>query len=320
MPTENFEDRLQQGMDALNRADFPGAIDSLSEVVAADASNAPAWRALGVCYLEIRQPDVALTALEQAVRADPEEADSHYILGNACGTLGQLERAAACYRRALEIDPQHAKAEEFLIRTEALLTSREHYRRGLRLLYGPEPGASDLNQALRELAQSAAIFEDSPAHESLADCARKLLDVRQELPVPAPSLAGLNGWKQACERGYQCVVAGNWRGARAAYEDALDYRAGDAFVHHALGFSLALLDEPAAAVRAWLRTTELDPNYDFSCFGRVLQRRCPHRRLGMRCPHRRLGMRCTHGRMRSVACVPRRLYDCGAGFRKFLSS
>lgn len=269
MPAEHLEDRLQQGLDALSRADFPGAIDKLSQVLAADPSNGLAWRALGICYLEIRQPDVALTALERALQADPSEADTHYILGNACGTLGRLERAAACYRRALELNPQHAKAEEFLIRSEALLTSREHYRCGLRLLYGPEPSAQDLNQALRELVQSAAIFDDSPANDSLADCARRLWDIRQEARMEAPREPGLEGWKQACERGYQCVWAGNWRGARAAYEDALDYRAGDAFVHHALGFSLALLEQPAAAVRACLRTLELDFDYDFTQFGRV---------------------------------------------------
>ena len=270
MPTENSESRLlQQGLEALNRADFPAAIDSLSQVVSADSRNAPAWRALGVCYLEIRQPDVALTALERALQANPEEADTHYILGNACGTLGQLERAAACYRRALELDPQHAKAEEFLIRTEALLTSREHYRRGLRLLYEPEPNASNLNQAVRDLVQSAAIFEDSPANDSLADCARKLLELRQEFAVTAPARPGLDGWKRACERGYQCMLARNWRGACAGYEDALDYRAGDPFVYHALGFSLAMLERPADAVRVWLRTLELDSDYDFAKFGRV---------------------------------------------------
>jgi len=269
VPTEHLEDRMQQGLEALNRADFPAAIDKLSQVVAEDPSNAPAWRALGVCYLEIRQPDIALTALERALQADPGDADTPYILGNACGTLGQLERAAACYRRALEIDPEHAKAEEFLIRTEALLTSREHYRRGLRLLYGPDPGVQDLNQALRELLQSAAIFDDSPASDSLPDCARRLLDIRQEAGVAVPPEPGLEGWKHACERGYQCMLAGNWRGACAAYEDALDYRTGDAFVYHALGFSLALLEEPAAAVRVWLRALEIDPDYDFARFGRV---------------------------------------------------
>src|SRR5579863_1347772 len=169
------DQRLQDGLEALARADFPVAIEILAKVAADEPANAAAWRALGICYLEIREPKTALEALERSLQSEPEDADTHYVLGSACGTLGHLERAAACYRRALEINPDHAKAEEFLIRTEALLESRDHYRRGLKLLYAAEPGREDLNQALRELIQSAAIFEESPARESLADCAQKLL-------------------------------------------------------------------------------------------------------------------------------------------------
>src|SRR5579871_4313985 len=95
--------RLQDGLDALGRADFPAAIDILSAVAADDPANGAAWRALGVCYLEIREPGTALEALERSLKADPNDADTHYVLGSACGTLGDLERAAACYRRALEI-------------------------------------------------------------------------------------------------------------------------------------------------------------------------------------------------------------------------
>ncbi|HXJ96939.1 MAG TPA: tetratricopeptide repeat protein [Terriglobia bacterium] len=271
MPTENLEQRLQRGLDALNRADFLGAIDDLGEVVAEDPSNAAAWRALGVCYLEMRQPANALEALERSLSADPEQPDTHYVLGSACGTLGQLERAAACYRRALELDPDHAKAEEFLVRTEALLESREHYRRGLKLLHGGEPNRDDLNQALRELVQSAAIFDGSPARESLAHCAQKLLALRQEATPVESGTPLTEDWTRACERGFQCTRFGNWVGAREAYQDALVYRVGDAFVHHALGFSFLFLGEPEEAVRAWLRTLELDPDYDFTRFGRAQQ-------------------------------------------------
>ncbi len=271
MLTEDFERRFQHGLDALNRADFLGAIEDLGEVVAQDASNAAAWRALGVCYLEIRQPATALEALERSLSADPEQADTHYVLGSACGTLGQLERAAACYRRALELDPDHAKAEEFLMRTESLLESREHYRRGLKLLYAAQPNRDDLNQALRELVQSAAIFEGSPARDSLVDCAQKLLALRQEDAAAASLAPPAENGARACERGYQCTLFGNWVGVREAYQDALAYCVRDAFVHHALGFSLLFLGEAEEAVRAWLRTLELDPDYDFTRFGRVLR-------------------------------------------------
>jgi hypothetical protein len=43
-------------------------------------------------------------------------------------------------------------------------------------------------------------------------------------------------------------------------------------VHHALGFAFLELSETGDAVRAWLRTVEIEPNYDFRCFGRVKRR------------------------------------------------
>jgi tetratricopeptide (TPR) repeat protein len=270
MPKQHFAELFERGLDALNRAEFPSAIELLGEVAAEDPSNALALRSLGVCYLETRRPDLALEALERALAADASDADTHYVLGNACGTLGQLERAAASYRRALELAPDHAKAEEFLIRTESLLSSREHYRRGMKLLYdAAEPSLADLNEALRQLVNSVALFQDSPALETLRDCTLKLLAHRRDVGIEIAPSAELAAWGRACERGYHCALAGNWVGARAAYEDALGFRSHDAFVHHALGFSLVLLHEPLEAVRAWLRVLQLDPAYDFAGFGRV---------------------------------------------------
>ncbi len=269
MVNEELKEKFSRAMEALTRTDFPAAIEILSELVVEDSANGEAWLQLGVCYLETGKPDFALEALTRAVKAAPEHATAHYVLGNAYGTTGQLERAAACYRRALEIDPHHAKAEEFLIKAESLIESREHYRTGLKLLYSSEPSAADLNRALRELVQSAAIFDESPARDNLLECARKLEPLKTEWPVAVEEMPELENWARACERGYQCVLFKNWVGARAAYDEALGYRVGDAFVHHALGFSFIELGEVGDAVRAWLRVLELDPNYDFTRFGRV---------------------------------------------------
>jgi tetratricopeptide (TPR) repeat protein len=263
------KEKFARGLDALNRADFPAAIEILSDLLGEDSENAEAWCWLGLCYLETAQPDFALEALMRAVKAAPGHATAHYLLGNAYGTMGQLEKAAACYRRALEAEPRHSKAEEFLIKTESLLESREHYRAGLKLLYSAEPGPRPLNQALRELVQSAAIFDGSPAGDNLLECARKLLAFESELAVAVKVTPELEKWAAACERGFQCVRFKNWVGVRAAYDEALTYRAQDAFVHHALGFSFVELGEVRDAVRAWLRVLELDPAYDFAQFGHV---------------------------------------------------
>lgn len=269
MVNQDLNARFARAKEALSRADFPAAIALLSEVVVEDSANAEAWCHLGVCYLETARPDLALEALTRAAKADPRHAMAHYLLGNAYGTSGELEKAAACYRRALEIEPHHAKAEEFLIRTESLLESREHYRNGLKLLYAAEPTPHDLNQALRELVQSTAIFDGSPARDNLLECARKLFALKSERAIRVIITPELENWAHACERGYQCVQFNNWVGARAAYDDALTYRVQDAFVHHALGFSFLELGEMGDAVRAWLRVFELDPSYDFTRFGRV---------------------------------------------------
>lgn len=264
-----LQQRLERGLDALARADFSTAIDELGDVAAADPANASVWRALGVCYLETRRPELAEEALRRAVAADPADPNAHCVLGHAQGTLGQLEQAAASYRQALAIDPHHAKAEEFLMRTEALLESREHFRRGLKLLYGAEPDLDDLNQAMRELVQSTAIFPESPARDNLADCGRMLLERRQDRVIEVEPELGYGLWAKATERGYHCIAGRNWIGAREAYQEALELRVGDAFVHHALGFAMLNLGYVDDAVRAWLRTVELDSAYDFSCFGRV---------------------------------------------------
>jgi tetratricopeptide (TPR) repeat protein len=263
------EGKFARAKEAVGRADFPAAIALLEELVVEHSDLAEAWVQLGVCYLETQRPDLAREALERAVGTEPDDATAHYLLGNTCGTLGQLERAAACYRRALEIDPHHAKAEEFLMKAESLLESREHYRAGLALLYSSEPSASDLNQALRELVQSLAIFDASPARDNLPECARKLLALMTEWMIPMDIAAEFESWAAACERGYQCVRFQNWGGVQAAYEEALNYRVGDAFVHHALGFSFVQQGNTDYAVRAWLRVLELEPHYDFTRFGHV---------------------------------------------------
>ncbi|MGH9398147.1 MAG: tetratricopeptide repeat protein [Terriglobia bacterium] len=263
---------LDDAQSAISRADFPEALRILSDLVVEDSGNAEAWQQLGICYLELRRPDLALDALTRALGTGPGDAGTHFLLGHAYGSAGQLEPAAACYRRALEAEPTHAKAEEFLIRTESLLESREHYRSALRWLYRPEPAAEDLNRAVRDLVQSIAIFDGSPARDNLRECAKKLVALKHEMPVSVRATPEIEAWMRACERGYQCIAFKNWVGAQVAYDEALVYRAQDAFVHHALGFCFIELGEEGDAVRAWLRVVELSPQYDFTGFGRPERR------------------------------------------------
>ncbi|MGH9356021.1 MAG: tetratricopeptide repeat protein, partial [Terriglobia bacterium] len=104
----------------------------------------------------------------------------------------------------------------------------------------------------------------------LRECSRKLFALRREFAVAASGVE-FRLWARACERGYQCIQFGNWVGAREAYGEALELKGREAFVHHALGFCFVELGETDDAVRAWLRVSELDSNYDFTRFGRAPQ-------------------------------------------------
>jgi len=264
-----LEEKLGRAKKAVAEADFPTAISLLEELVIENPGNAEAWSQLGVCYLESQRMDDAVEALSRAVEAAPTDAQAQYLLGTAYGSLGQLDRAVGCYRRALELDPRHAKAEEFLMKAESLIESRQHYRTALNLLYSQNPSVQDLNHAIRELITSIAIFENSPARDNLVECSRRLLEAKEEWPLPMDIMPELEPWAAACERGYQCILFKNWVGAHAAYQEALNFRFTDAFLHHALGFSFIELGEIDNAIHAWLRAVELDANYDFTHFARI---------------------------------------------------
>lgn len=257
---------------ALRQGDYARAIELLTELLSEDASNGEAWRELGVCYLETRQAAMAIEALTKAVKVSGAGALGHYLLGNAYGADGQLESAAACYRRALELDPAHSPSDEMLMQTESLIESRDYFRSALRLLYAPDPHPADMNRCLRDLLQSIVIFGDSPGRQNLKECAAKLLAMRSDWLIPFNPAPELESWAKACGTGFGCLNERNWAGGRDAYKEALQHRAQDAFVHHALGFCLIELGETDNAVQAWLRVLELNPAYDFTHFGRLLLR------------------------------------------------
>jgi tetratricopeptide (TPR) repeat protein len=269
MLRRGVEDEFERALAAFNQADFPAAIGILSDLAAREPASGEVWLQLGICHLKAHQPDEAARALAQAVKAEPHRASAHFFLGTACGAAGDLERASACLRRALELDPSLARADRYLLQVESLLESRARYLAGCRLLYSSGQTAADLNQALRQLIESSAIYENSPARDNLRECARKLLALKLEYQAAADFPDTGERWREACRRGDARLDGGDWAGARDAYLDALREEDGAAFVYHALGFCFAELGAAGGAVRAWLRVVEIDPEYDFTRFGRV---------------------------------------------------
>ncbi|HXG91117.1 MAG TPA: tetratricopeptide repeat protein [Blastocatellia bacterium] len=266
---QTTEELIEHGLAALEVAEFDEAIELFGQAAIEDSSNARAWFYLGLCYFETRQPDLAREALNRAVGAAPDYADAHYLLGTVAGATGELDLAAESYRRALAIDPHHHKAEEFLIRTEALLASREHYRSAVRLIHAEKRERDWLNRAARELLQSVAIFKDSPAQNEFARLAREVIASGNRVMIPDARASEGPFWSNAVERAEAAFARKNWPEAASNYKDALDLSSGHAFIHHALGLIYFELGDAESGVSAWQRAVDLDPDYDLSAIGQL---------------------------------------------------
>lgn len=263
------EELFEQGMAALEGAEFDEAIELFGQAAVEDSTNAQAWFYLAVCYYETRQAELAEEALNRAIVADAEFADAHYLLGTVVGATGNLDRAAESYRRALQIDPHHHKAEELLIKTEALLASREHYRKAVRLIHADDRAADWINEAARELLQSVAIFKESPAKQELARLAEKVIESGNEVSLEHLLLTEGPFWSGAVRRAESAFKRKSWPEASSSYQEALDLSPDHAFIHHALGLIYFALGDVESGTSAWHRAIDIDSEYDFSALGRI---------------------------------------------------
>jgi tetratricopeptide (TPR) repeat protein len=268
---------FQAGLEALEQAEFEQAEAIFGALVATDETHAEAWSQLGVCYLERQRADLAVEALRRALALRPDAAQMHYLLGTALGTTGQLDEAAASYRRALALDPAHHKAEEFLIRAESLIASREHFRRALVLLNSaPDTGSAKrrmLNQALRELLHSVNIFPNSPARDHLGvvltQITQGMTAEGNQHAVPFSVTAETRLWAEHYERACSLILKREWLAALAALREALLFRDEDAFVHHAFALTLFHLNDLNGAIEELTRTLELEERSDLTSLGRL---------------------------------------------------
>lgn len=266
---------FEKGLRELDQAEFEEAKDCFEQVVVEDASNSEAWFQLALCYLETGHADLAIEALKRTLRLDPKNADASYLLGNAYGSSGFFENALEMYQHALEIQPHHSKSEEFLLKTQSLIQSREHYRSAARLF--DEGKLKDrstddlqwLNQAFRELIQSVAAFPQSPAQNEFESCIKLILERGSEQWIEAPITEVNRFWAEHCERGRNFLTAKLWPGAHQAYSEATQYDPYHSFIHHALGIAQYQVGNLEGAMNAWQEALDLDPEFDFARLGRL---------------------------------------------------
>lgn len=273
--TNPWEELFERGLRELGRAEFEEARECFEQVVVEEATNGEAWFQLGICYLETGRPDLAIEAFGRTLKLNPQNADACYLLGNAYGTSGLFEKAIEMYQQALGIHPHNPKSEEFLVKTQALLQSREHYRTAARLFDEgklKDPTRDDLdwlNRAFRELIHSVAAFPQSPAGREFESCIRLILERGAEQWIETEVTEENRFWAEHCERGRNYLNLRLWQGAYQAYYEATQYELHHAFIHHAIGVAQYGMGQVEGAVKSWLAALDLDSEFNFARLGRL---------------------------------------------------
>ena len=93
----------ERAMTHINERQASPALGALKEAVSIDPNVAAYRDTLGLMYLELGRPDLAIVELRKAVELDPKLADAHFHLGTAYAEIGRWDEAVVSYRRALAL-------------------------------------------------------------------------------------------------------------------------------------------------------------------------------------------------------------------------
>lgn len=82
----------------------PGpALAALKESVTIDPTAPVYWDTLGLVYLDLGRPDLAIDNLRRAVEVDPKYADAHFHLGTALAESRRWDEAVTAYQTAIAL-------------------------------------------------------------------------------------------------------------------------------------------------------------------------------------------------------------------------
>jgi Tfp pilus assembly protein PilF len=147
----------ERGLSHLQERQTALALSAIQEAVALDGT-APVYRnSLGVLYLELQRPDLALPEFRRATQVDDGYAEAHLNTGIALAEMSRWTDAVAAYRRSLTLPTlpvPHIAYQNLGLALYHLKQLREA-EEALRFSIGLEPqmGAAYYNLGLVLLAQ-----------------------------------------------------------------------------------------------------------------------------------------------------------------------
>jgi tetratricopeptide (TPR) repeat protein len=115
---------LQVGIEEMNRGDGPAAVETFTKAIQRKPDFAEAWNKRATVYFLMGEPEKSLKDCDEVMKRNPAHFGALAGYGQIYLQLDQPERALTYFRRALRVNPNMRGVQQVIPQLEQLLTER----------------------------------------------------------------------------------------------------------------------------------------------------------------------------------------------------
>ena len=118
------DELLQVGIEEMNRGDGPAAVETFTKAIQRKPDFAEAWNKRATVYFLMGEHEKSLKDCDEVMKRNPAHFGALAGYGQIYLQLDQPERALTYFRRALRVNPNMRSVEQIIPQLEQLLTER----------------------------------------------------------------------------------------------------------------------------------------------------------------------------------------------------
>jgi tetratricopeptide (TPR) repeat protein len=118
------DELLQVGIEEMNRGDGPAAVETFTKAIQRKPDFAEAWNKRATVYFLMGEPEKSLKDCDEVMKRNPAHFGALAGYGQIYLQLDQPERALTYFRRALRVNPNMRGVQQVIPQLEQLLTER----------------------------------------------------------------------------------------------------------------------------------------------------------------------------------------------------
>lgn len=97
---------FSEGVKYSNRGEYEKAVEIFESILEKENDNSAVQLALGIAYLNMKQPDSAFEHIEISARLDPQRKKTLFILARLYEKNDQISKAVKTWRKFLDLTPE----------------------------------------------------------------------------------------------------------------------------------------------------------------------------------------------------------------------